>query len=305
MHVLITGGAGFIGSHLARSYISKNCKVTVVDNLCKGFESNIPPEADFIRTDITADGWTDLLPSGVTHVVHLAAQSSGEISFEDPSYDVRTNTVATLELLNWALSQKIKKFVFSSSMNVYGNTPDQLIDENQPSDPTSFYGVGKVASENYIKIFSELGLDSVILRLFNVYGPGQNMDNMKQGMISIYAAFVANDEPIVVKGDVNRFRDFVYIDDVVDAISSAVQSDITFDTFNVCTGVRTTIGSVLDKIIKAFGKDDVQVNVVGGTPRDQFGVYGSHHKISDKLSWQPKHDLDTGLKHMVSWIKNR
>ena len=190
MHVLITGGAGFIGSHLAFFYLNKKISVTVVDNLSTGFEENIPSGAHFIRQDITEAGWTSLLSKDIDYVIHLAAQSSGEISFEDPLYDVRTNTVGTLELLKWSHENRIKKFIFASSMNVYGNVQDELIVEESLTNPTSFYAVGKVASENYIKIFSELGLDSVVLRLFNVYGVGQNMENMKQGMVSIYCAYV-------------------------------------------------------------------------------------------------------------------
>ena len=305
MHVLITGGAGFIGSHLAFFYLNKKISVTVVDNLSTGFEENIPSGAHFIRQDITEAGWTSLLSKDIDYVIHLAAQSSGEISFEDPLYDVRTNTVGTLELLKWSHENRIKKFIFASSMNVYGNVQDELIVEESLTNPTSFYAVGKVASENYIKIFSELGLDSVGLRLFNVYGVGQNMENMKQGMVSIYCAYVKKNEPVIVKGSEERFRDFVYIDDVVDAFNLALESHLNFDIFNVCTGVRTTVKEVLDKIFKSFSYSEYPYELQSGTPRDQFGIYGSYKKINKALGWSPKHDLKVGLDKMVTWLRDK
>ena len=134
MHILVTGGAGFIGSHIVNYYLSVSCRVTIIDNLCTGRKDNISPKAFFINKDITEDGWTDLLPKDITHVIHLAAQSSGEISFEDPLYDIRTNAVATLELLNWSLKNKVQKFIFASSMNIYGDVNDDIFCESNILD---------------------------------------------------------------------------------------------------------------------------------------------------------------------------
>jgi len=304
MHILVTGGAGFIGSHIVNYYLSVSCRVTIIDNLSTGTKDNISPKAFFINKDITEDSWTDLLPKDITHVIHLAAQSSGEISFEDPLYDIRTNAVATLELLNWSLNNKVQKFIFASSMNIYGDVNDELINEDYSINPTSFYGVGKAASERYIKIFSELGLDSVILRLFNIYGPGQNMQNMKQGMLSIYCSYVANNDVVIVKGSEERFRDFVYIDDVVNAVNLALRSQIKFDTFNISTGIRTTVREALNKIFESFDCKDYPYELHGGTPRDQFGIYGSFEKINKSLGWSPDHNLTIGLKKMIAWLRN-
>jgi UDP-glucose 4-epimerase len=305
MHVLITGGAGFIGSHVAQKYVHEKHKVTIVDSLDMGFEENIPSRAHFIREDITNEGWTRHLPDDITHVIHLAAQSSGEISFEDPMYDVKTNTVATLELLRWSLEQGVEKFVFASSMSVYGNVEDEPIGENHKINPYSFYGVGKVAGENYIRIFSELGLNSVVLRLFNVYGPGQNMNNMRQGMLSIYLAYIAKGLPITVKGSTERYRDFVYIEDVVNAICLSVQSSLSFDVFNVCTGVKTTVAEALDIIVRKSGFNDYPISIADGTPRDQFGIFGSYKKIQNLLGWVPKYNLESGLNETISWIRDK
>ena len=222
MHALVTGGAGFIGSHLANKLLTQGARVTIVDNLSTGVESNIPTKSNFILLDLTNNNFIKKMPKTITHVFHLAAQSSGEISFEKPRYDIDINAVSTLELLKWSLNNNVRKFVFTSSMNVYGYVKDELIDESQPPSPESFYAVGKIASENYIKIFSDLGLNATILRLFNVYGPGQNLDNLKQGMLSIYIAYILKNEPVIVKGSLDRFRDFVFIDDVIASIIKTI-----------------------------------------------------------------------------------
>ena len=138
MHVMITGGAGFIGSHIAKFYLEKGFEVTVIDSLTNGFEENVHPGVNFIFQDITEEGWIGRLPQNVDYVIHLAAQSSGEISFENPTYDVKTNTVSTLELLKWAHENSVEKFLFASSMNVYGNVPDEPIAEERVASPESF-----------------------------------------------------------------------------------------------------------------------------------------------------------------------
>ena len=303
-HILITGGAGFIGSHLAQYYLRVGSKVTIIDNLSTGLRDYVPERCAFIEKDITDVGWTNLLPNDVTHVFHLAAQSSGEISFVNPVYDVKTNTVATLELLKWSLNNKIEKFVFASSMNVYGNVENIPIDENCNTCPESFYAVGKIASESYMRIYSDLGLSIVILRLFNVYGPGQNMANMKQGMVSIYSAYVANGNPVLVKGSEDRYRDFIYIDDVISAFDLASGSEDTYEIYNICSGTKTTVKALLSKIFDAFGHEDYPYNITKGTPRDQFGIYGSFDKAEQLLGWKPDYSLEQGLAEMVSWIYN-
>ena len=136
-------------------------------------------------------------------------------------------------------------------MNVYGYVKDEPIKETQSIAPESFYAVGKIASENYIKIFSDLGLKTTILRLFNVYGPGQNMENLKQGMLSIFLAYIIKNEPVVVKGSLERFRDFIYIDDLIDALKLAViTQNIGGETFQIASNHETTIGEITEKLVK-------------------------------------------------------
>ena len=303
MHALVTGGAGFIGSHLSNKLLKLGAKVTIVDNLSTGTESNIPSKCDFIYLDLTENNFINKLPITTTHVFHLAAQSSGEISFEDPRYDIEINTVSTLELLKWSLNHNVKKLIYASSMNVYGYVNDEPIKETQPVAPESFYAVGKSASENYIKIFSDLGLNSTILRLFNVYGPGQNMENLKQGMLSIFLAYIMKNKPVLVKGSLGRFRDFIYIDDVISAIEKSINFSQKYDVFNICTGIRTTVQEALDKLFIAFNLSNYQIIESEGTPRDQFGIYGNIHKSEKLLDWKYQISLDNGLTKLNKFIK--
>jgi len=295
MRALVTGGAGFIGSHLANKLLSLGADVIIIDNLSTGRESNIPQKCEFINFDLTKEDFVDKLPNPITHIFHLAAQSSGEISFEDPRYDIDVNAISTLELLKWSLNNNVKKFIYTSSMNVYGYVNDEPIKESQVVCPESFYAVGKVASENYIKIFSDLGLNATILRLFNVYGPGQNMENLKQGMLSIFLAYIMKNEPVLVKGSLKRFRDFIYIDDVISAIIKSIDYKQQYDVLNICTGIRTTVHEAIDMIFKTFHLSDYEIIESDGTPRDQFGIYGSTNKTEQLLDWKYKYSLEEGL----------
>lgn len=307
MKVLITGGAGFIGSHFAARCLQEGHEVIIIDNLSAGYIENIPRGSEIIHLDISDDHFIEKLNHmEVDAIAHLAAQASGEISYEQPVYDLKTNTMGTLQLLKWAHENDLKKFIYTSSMTVYGDGHEGPLKETDSLAPKSFYSVGKCASEQYITIFNDMGLDTTVLRLFNVYGPGQNMNNMKQGMISIYMAYIAQHQPIVVKGSLERFRDFVYIDDVVEALYlSMISKKSTGRTFNVCTGRKTCVSALLDMIINSFGETPGKypIEVVGPTPRDQFGAYGNNSLINSTLGWNPKTDLETGINLMTEWVQ--
>lgn len=305
MKVLITGGAGFIGSHVAKKYLDMGAEVFVLDNLSTGFIENIPPGCHFLNLDLTDETFVEKLPKGIDVLIHMAAQSSGEISFEKPSYDLKTNSLGTLLLLKWSLENKVSKFIYASTMSVYGDGRDYPLTEKDPVQPKSFYGVGKCASENYIQIFNDMGLNTTALRFFNVYGPGQNMSNLKQGMVSIYMAYIAQNQPILVKGELNRFRDFVFVDDVVNAIVMSHKDDrANGKIFNICTNRRTEVKELLDIIIRAFNKEPGYPITAGNpTPRDTFGTYGSYDYIHETLGWSPAVRLEDGIVRMAEWVK--
>jgi UDP-glucose 4-epimerase len=299
---LVTGAAGFIGSAVARRLVEHGHRVVTIDNLSTGFRENIPSGVEFVRGDCQ-DDWliSSLRAFRFDAILHIAGQSSGEISFDDPIYDLQANTQSTLLLLKFARETGCRKFVYAGSMSVYGDQPDRPVSEEAHTQPKSFYGAGKLASEHYMRIFQQQhGVQTTALRLFNVYGPGQNLENLRQGMVSIFLAQALRDGRIVVKGSPERYRDFVYIDDVVEAFCLATErSSSGFSVFNVATGVRTTVSALLE-LIQDFLPEPAPVEYTGSTPGDQFGMYADISKIQRELNWQPSVGLSAGLKKMVA-----
>lgn len=307
---IVTGGAGFIGCNLAGRLIREGNEVHVLDDLSTGFLRNIPDKAIFHQVDIShLNSLLKLdLPEKVDTVYHMAAQSSGEASFDDPVHDIEANYLATYNILKLAEKKHCKRFLYASSMSVYGevNSGDVPIDEQHPCNPVSYYGCNKLASEKLIRVFVQnTDIKPTIFRLFNVYGPGQNMKNMKQGMASIYMSYLMKDMPVIVKGSVDRFRDFIYVDDLVDALINSESCSATYhEIFNVGTGYRTTVLELLRAILKAFHKDDFNrwIVVQGNTPGDVKGFTANISKIETVLQWTPRYDIEQGIAEMKAWI---
>lgn len=300
---LVTGAAGFIGSAVAKRLIVQGNKVITIDNLSTGCKENIPDGCRLILgNDYDKKIINELEKYRFDGIIHIAGQSSGEVSFENPVYDLQTNVQSTIMLLDYAKKIGCNKFVYASSMSVYGDNPNEFVNENSVTTPKSFYAVGKASSESYMRIYSSYGIKCTALRFFNVYGVGQNMTNLKQGMASIYMAMAIKDKHITVKGSKERFRDFVYIDDVVDSVIKSINRDEgeQFEVYNVSTGKKNTVEQVIEEI-KNNLPFDVSVEYIEGTPGDQRGVYGNNSKISDELKWNPKYDFKTGIRLMTEW----
>ena len=304
---LVTGVAGFIGAAVAQALIRNGHEVTGVDNLSTGFLSNIPEGVAFFEAHCQDHTLYDKLLAGKTFdaIFHIAGQSSGEISFDDPVYDLRTNTESTLHLLKFALSTGCKRFIYASSMSVYGVQPPDPVEETAPAVPESFYGVGKLASEHYLRLYEKYGVSSTCLRLFNVYGPGQNMNNLRQGMVSIFMAMMINDGHIHVKGSPNRFRDFVYIDDVVAAFLACLKQEESFGkVFNVGGSGKVTVGDLVDKLCR-LSTSPVTVEYSGCTAGDVHGIQADTSYASRYLGYYPEVSLDDGLARMYEWCMGR
>ena len=237
-------------------------------------------------------------------ILHIAGQSSGEISFDNPVYDLRTNAESTLHLLKFALAVGCQRFIYASSMSVYGVKPDRPVAETEQLVPTSFYGVGKLASENYLRLYQKYGIQPTSLRLFNVYGPGQNLVNLRQGMVSIYLAQMVKNVSILVKGSETRFRDHVYIDDVVDSFLACLKSPKSIGkNINVGAGVRTTVRELIDLLISIYGKPvPVEISATG-TPGDLHGIYADISLARQVLEFNPKYSLKEGLIKMIDWTE--
>lgn len=305
MNYLLTGAAGFIGSAICRRLLERGDSVIVIDNLSTGKIENIPQGVRFIRgNDYEPSVLNQLNDERFDAIIHIAGQSSGEVSFDNPVYDLQTNTQSTLMLLSYAREHDCRKFIFASSMAVYGDAKDGYCREDMAPLPKSFYAVGKLASENYMRIYSrEYGITCTALRFFNVYGEGQNMDNMRQGMASIYLAMALKDQHIRVKGSKDRYRDFVYIDDVVNAVMKSLDRKEGYEFFNVCTGKKTTVEEVIQVICEELYPIKIDVTYLDGTPGDQFGTYGDYLKIKNAMKWEPQTAFVDGMKKMILWAK--
>jgi len=305
---LVTGAAGFIGSRLAAHLIDEGHKVVTIDNLSTGKADNIPEKVEFLKGDCFDPKLLRQLESArFDAIFHIAGQSSGEISFENPVYDLQTNGQSTLQLLQLCRKIGCSKFIYASSMSVYGDVPHQPIAESHYPQPKSFYAVGKLASEQYLRIYAEeFGFSTAALRLFNVYGPGQNLDNLQQGMVSIFLAQALNTKKIHVKGSKNRFRDFVYIDDVVNAFVKAEigMKEASFSLFNICSGTKTTIEKLVEAITSNFN-ERIPVKYEGNTLGDQFGIFGNGVRARDEIHWEASTPFSGGIEAMVRWAKNR
>lgn len=306
MRAIVTGGAGFIGSHLTERLLREGWTVLVVDNLSSGYFHNIPPGAEFLWLDLTNEDSIEMLPrEGVDAVFHLASHVGQELSFQRPIYDFKANALSTLLLLKWCVHCRVKQFVFASSVNVYGNATEMPIKENAPIAPPSPYAVGKIASEYLCKIYQDFGVNTTILRLFNVYGPKQDMRNLLQGMASIYMAYVARKEPVFIKGSKDRFRDFSYVGDVADAFYRCLNENAYGKTYNIASGRKTYVWELIELIIKAFGHDPSSYKILHGEPttNDQFGFYGDSSLIREQLGWQPGVGLEEGIGRMAQWVQ--
>lgn len=301
---LVTGAAGFIGAEVARKLITQGRQVITIDNLSTGTEEHIPEGTIFIKGNtFDQEVIAALGKYEIENIYHIAGQSGGITSYDDPVYDMDSNIKSTLLLLDYAVKHQCKSFVYASSMAVYGDENECPIKETDKIKPKTFYGIGKMASENYMRLYADqFGLKCTALRFCNIYGPGQNMGNLRQGMVSIFLSQAIEDRHIHVMGSEKRFRDFVYIDDVVKACIMAANGaeDEKFQVYSIATNIRTEVGELVQMIQGAL-PFDITVEYKGSTPGDQFGVYCSYDRMKESLGWVPETDLQTGLKKMAKW----
>ena len=302
---LISGIAGFIGSSLARALIKAGHDVTGFDNFSTGLRYNVPPEANFFEGNIQdAALYKEILPRRKFDAIfHLAEQSSVAASFDDPVDDLRSNTEGTLHLLRYALETGSLRFIYSSSKAVYGIKPDRPVTEEDATLPASFYGVSKLASEQYVRLYEQQGVRPTILRLFNVYGPGQNVRYMRHGMVSIFMSMMIRDNHIHVQGAPNRYRDFVFIDDVVAAFFACLNTPAAVGrVFNIGGTGKVQIGDLVEKIA-ALPFNSPTVEYSGSTTGDLYGIHADIAQAIRVLGYEPEVYLREGLDRMYAWMK--
>lgn len=306
MRVLVTGGAGFIGAALARRLLGDGHEVTIVDNLSTGQRENLPAGASFVEADLGDPAALTAIPAGrFDAVAHLAAQSSGAIGQADPYADMRVNVGATLLLAQWCQKHGVPRFVFTSSMTVYGHGNREPVDETSPLLPISYYGAAKLAAETYLRLAAAEGLSVTSFRLYNVYGRGQNLGNLYQGMASIYLAYLLKRVPVPVTGRLDRYRDFVHVDDVVTVLADVLMRPATPSAvYNIGTGRRTTVREILDLLIAALDlPPDHPIEEQAGSSSDVFGSVANSRRAEIELAWTPRVALKDGIGDMVTWAK--
>jgi UDP-glucose 4-epimerase len=302
--VLVTGGAGFIGSHLVDRLIAENIEVVVLDNLQGGKLGNIQQHIGkklfrFVNGDIRNSNLVKDLVSDVDAVFHHAAIISVPQSIEDPVLVNDTNVNGTLNLLKASLDSNVKRFVYASSCAVYGDIEDLPIKESSELKPLSPYGVSKLAAESYVKVFYRVfGLKTVCLRYFNVYGPRQ-VNGPYSGVITQFMDRLAKDLPPVIFGDGEQTRDFVHVRDVVEANMLALTRGIIGETFNIAAGVATTINQ-LTKILLEI-TDKTRFKLIHTEPRkgDIKHSVSDISKAKKELHYEPRISLEEGLRELT------
>lgn len=298
-NIVVTGGAGFIGYHLIQklSKISKN--IIVIDNFSTGYNKSFPKNITLIKKNCEDKSVIKFLDKyQIESIIHLAGVSSVEASFDDPIKDANSNIISTVNLLNFAKRKSIKNFIYASSMCVYGNLKNN-VKETQKTVPISFYGLSKITAENYINFLKTPKTTRVILRLFNVYGPGADKTNKKHGMFGIFLNQILKKKKILVKGSLSRYRDFVFIDDVLSIIiKSMMIKDNKSHTFNVCTSKKTSIKNLISMMFSEL-KSKKKIISKGNTPGDQYGIYGNNKKIKRKFKIKKFISLKEGMKKTI------
>jgi UDP-glucose 4-epimerase len=303
--ILVTGGAGFIGSRLVGRLLRQGYEVTVLDNLLAGTSENLEEHLSstslcLIKGDVRSSRAVKKAVRGASAVFHLAALVDVPLSVENPVLTNEVNVRGTLSMLEASLAENVDRFIYISSSAVYGEARYLPINEEHPTTPLSPYGVSKLAAENYCRNYHEIhGLKTCCLRLFNVYGPRQHA-NSYSGVISTFIRKIQNGESPLVYGDGKQTRDFIHLEDVIDACMLAMKSlRIDGGTFNVGTGKPTTITELADIISELLGK--TRLKPVFKKPRkgDVKNSYADINMARKSLNFEPKTELKNGLESLI------
>ena len=305
MNILVTGGAGFIGSHIVKAYIDAGHSVTIIDDLSTGEMKLVNPEATFYKLDIHSPEVKNVLEKEKISVInHHAAQISVTESVSDPLLDANSNIIGTLQLLQNAVSLGIEKFIFASTGGaMYGEQKIFPASENHPCQPLSPYAISKLCAEYYINYFgTRHGLNTTVLRYSNVYGPHQNPHG-EAGVVAIFCQRLIEGLPPVIFGDGEQTRDFISVRDVARANNLALESECN-GVFNVGTGKETSVNYLTKGLIKISGIDvATEYNPARNGEQRRSSI--DSQKLFKRFSWEPCVSLEEGLVETFDYFKNK
>ncbi|MEO0563790.1 MAG: NAD-dependent epimerase/dehydratase family protein [Chloroflexota bacterium] len=312
--VLVTGGAGFIGSHITDTLIERGDKVVIIDNESTGRRDFVHPDAEYHTGDVRSmDDLDKVFEQPVDAVMHIAGQASIRKSFMNPVADLEVNTIGTINVLRKCIEYKVPRLLFASSMTVYG-TPDLApTPETAPIAPLAYYGVTKYAAERYVHLTAarkDINFDFHVtsMRMFNVYGPRQSLTNAYQGVFAIFMGNVLREEAINIHSDGEQSRDFVHVKDVANAWCTAMDTaDTHGEVMNIGTGRPTSVNQLCDLVLKSFGhtRDTYEVNHHPAQPGDIRVSAADISKAERLMGWQPTIPFEQGMAETIEWAKSQ
>ena len=308
--IVVTGGAGFIGSHIAEKLAKNGHEIVIVDNLDDYYSIDLKKrnidivlnsgEASFINADVTdLKSMNEIIDSTVDYVYHEAAQAGVRISVEDPFKPNNVNVVGTLNVLKASFDAGVKKVINASSSSVYGKVKYLPFDEQHPTQPVSPYGVSKLAAEHYCRVFYEVyGLPTTSLRYFTVYGPRMRPDLA----ISIFTRKMMNGEPITIFGDGEKTRDFTYIDDIVDANTRLLDNKaIDGKVLNVGSGNRISVNDLVENLSAIIGTE-FDIKYTKSQKGDAENTLADVNLAKELIGYEPDFAIEKGLEKFVEWF---
>lgn len=305
MKIIVTGGAGFIGSTVSDRLSAMGHEIVVIDNLSTGFEYNVTPGAKFIKADITDFDVTGRIfqDEKPDVVYHFAAQIDVRKSVSDPLFDAKTNIMATLNLIKLSNDFKVKKFIFSSTGGaIYGDTDERPTPENHPEWPLSPYGIAKLATDKFLNYYHEVfGLKFVSLRYGNVYGPRQNPHG-EAGVVAIFLNKMLSGAQPVINGDGNQTRDYVFVDDVAHSNILALENTDSCGIYNVGTSIETNVNELFGEINFNFGNGFDEVHGPAKLGEQKTSCL-SYEKIKKEFGFVPEVSFKEGIKKTYEWFK--
>ena len=305
--LLVTGGAGFIGAHLTNQLIKKKHKVLVVDNLTTiGGIKFIHKKCTFIKGDLLDEKTLKKIKSWKPKIIfHTAAQSAGESAYDNPKHDFLSNGFATFNLCKVAKEIKVKHFIYTSSVAVYGSYAQKTINEKDKISPDSIYGVSKYSGEMFVdQVLNKTSTKTTIYRLSNIYGPGENLNYMKKGMVKIYSSYIWKKKPIIVKGSKKRVRTITFIDDCINILSDTINNQYLKknEILNLSSGKYFTVKELIKEILLVNKNPSYKIIEKKGTLGDSFKLKISNKNLKKrfrKLKFTP---IRIGLKKYFEWI---